>query len=69
MWRHKAPATPVGGSCAKHPFEQATDRCASCSDTYCDDCLLRPAGHKRALCVRCAVIAAGLRRHPRMAHL
>lgn len=50
-------------SCTKHPFDEATGSCRTCSDTFCTDCLVYIHGvEKPPFCIPCALVAAGLRR-------
>jgi len=43
-------------------MEPASERCGRCRHFYCDECVVFPFGTaKRALCVRCALSAAGVR--------
>jgi hypothetical protein len=49
--------------CGIHAFDRADGRCRSCGDTYCADCLVYPKGPSRPpYCLRCALVAAGIRR-------
>ena len=65
--RKTAAAAPSLGGCSKHAFERAISACSSCHRVFCEECVIFPLGKKRPLCVACAVVAAGLRRNPRMA--
>jgi hypothetical protein len=48
--------------CDKHLFEDATGVCRACHLAFCDDCLVHTHGaSKTALCVPCAITAAGVR--------
>ncbi len=50
------------GRCEKHLFEQAEDRCGSCGQEFCAECLVYSFGPKRPpFCIPCAVAAAGIR--------
>ena len=49
--------------CGVHGFAHATGHCRACRDAYCKDCLVYPFGQRRPpYCVRCALVAAGVRR-------
>jgi len=51
--------------CGIHAFDRAAGRCRTCGDHYCADCLVYPQGPRRPpYCVRCALVAAGVRRRP-----
>ena len=50
--------------CSRHPFDVAVAVCHKCHASHCDDCLVFPFGtRKRALCIPCALVAGGIRRH------
>ena len=52
--------------CGIHHFDRAAGRCRTCGDAYCVDCLVFPQGPRRApYCVRCALVAGGIRRPAR----
>jgi hypothetical protein len=47
--------------CAKHTFQDAIGKCRTCHGAFCDECLVFPRGPKRsALCIPCALAAAGI---------
>lgn len=49
--------------CTKHSFEVAVAQCRSCSEPFCDDCLVYTYGPSSPpFCVPCALVAAGVRR-------
>ena len=49
--------------CAKHTFEESVGKCRTCHAAFCGDCLVFPRGPKRsALCIPCALAAAGVGR-------
>jgi hypothetical protein len=50
------------GRCEKHLFEVAEDRCGTCGNEFCGECLVYSFGAKRPpFCIPCAVTAAGIR--------
>lgn len=51
--------------CAKHPFDPASAECRRCRQPFCDECLVHVAGKKKATCVSCTLVAAGVRRPKR----
>jgi hypothetical protein len=52
-------ATP----CVRHQFELAFDRCRTCDDTYCIECLIYALGPDQPpYCMNCALVAAGVRK-------
>jgi hypothetical protein len=67
MFRRKSDhAETPDGPCGVHHFDRAAGRCRTCGDAYCGDCLVYPHGPRRdPYCVRCALVAAGVRRPPR----
>ena len=68
MFRHKPDnSRHVSERCGIHHFDGAAGRCRKCGDAYCEDCLVYPQGKRRPpYCVRCALVAAGVRRAPRL---
>ncbi len=52
----------ITGHCDTHPFEIATGLCAHCGREACGSCLVRPFNNKRTICVKCALVTAGVRR-------
>jgi hypothetical protein len=53
----------MAARCTKHSFEVAVGQCRSCSEPFCDDCLVYTYGPSSPpFCVPCALIAAGVRR-------
>ena len=68
MFQHKHEDAPgQDDRCGIHHFDRAAGRCRTCGDTYCGDCLVYPQGTRRApYCVRCALVAAGVRRPTRI---
>jgi hypothetical protein len=51
-------------NCEKHPFDPATGMCKTCRLEFCGPCLVFPFGPKKpALCIDCALMASGVRRH------
>ena len=49
--------------CAKHTFLESVGKCRTCHAAFCQDCLVFPRGPKRsALCIPCALAAAGVGR-------
>lgn len=51
-------------SCIKHPHEHGVSHCGRCGGSWCADCLVHPHGPKKpALCMSCAMFAAGVRTH------
>ena len=49
-------------SCSQHPERKATGACRSCDLECCADCLVFSFGrYRRPYCVRCALIASGVR--------
>jgi hypothetical protein len=67
MFRHKpGNARDKDERCGIHQFDGAAGRCRTCGDAYCGDCLIFPHGARRPpYCVRCALVAAGVRRPAR----
>ncbi|GAC1321917.1 MAG: hypothetical protein NVSMB12_22290 [Acidimicrobiales bacterium] len=58
------------GGCRTHPFEHAASTCRTCASPYCKDCLVYSFGAgKPPFCVSCALVAAGIRRTPRVLDL
>ena len=50
--------------CRRHPFDAAVAACHRCHGTHCSDCVVFPFGtRKHALCIPCALVAGGIRRH------
>jgi hypothetical protein len=68
MFRHKSDnSRHLDERCGIHQFDRASGRCRKCGDAYCQDCLIYPQGQRRPpYCVRCALVAAGVRRAPRL---
>lgn len=53
----------MAARCTKHSFEVAVAQCRSCSEPFCDDCLVFTYGPSSPpYCVPCALVAAGVRR-------
>ena len=53
----------MAARCTKHSFEVAVAQCRSCSEPFCDDCLVYTYGASSPpFCVPCALVAAGVRR-------
>ncbi len=49
-------------TCCKHLFERAEDRCRTCGNPFCADCLVYAFGARRPpFCLGCAIAAAGIR--------
>ena len=63
MFRQKTEKTvTVDERCGTHQFDVASARCRTCGDAYCGECLVYPFGARREpFCVRCALVAAGVR--------
>lgn len=55
--------TSVEAVCAKHGVHHAVAPCRKCHDVFCDDFLLRPGGKVAPLCLDCALVLSGIRRH------
>jgi hypothetical protein len=51
------------GVCAKHGNHAAVGPCRKCANGFCDDYLLRPGGKVAPLCLDCALVLSGIRRH------
>lgn len=53
----------MAARCTKHSFEVAVAQCRSCSEPFCDECLVYTYGPSSPpFCVPCALVAAGVRR-------
>jgi len=52
----------ITGHCDTHPFESATGVCSHCGTEACHTCIVRPYGNRKAICVACALVTAGVRR-------
>jgi hypothetical protein len=51
------------GWCAKHGNHHASVTCHKCEQSFCDDFVLRPGGDVAPLCMDCALVVSGIRRH------
>jgi hypothetical protein len=56
--------TQVTGKCDRHPNKAAKSRCRKCGLGFCNDCLVGAASQTARLCVNCALVVTGIRRHP-----
>ncbi len=52
----------ITGHCDTHPFESASGVCSHCGAEACNSCIVWPFGNRKAICVGCALVAAGVRR-------
>ena len=52
-----------GGWCAKHTNHHASVTCHKCEKNFCDDFMLRPGADVAPLCMDCALVVSGIRRH------
>jgi hypothetical protein len=58
---HHAPISSA--QCVRHQFEPAADRCRTCDQTYCVECLVYALGPDQPpFCMNCALVAGGIRR-------
>jgi hypothetical protein len=48
--------------CARHRGVLTRARCAHCGLPSCADCLVKPKGRRKAVCVECAIIESGVRK-------
>ena len=58
------PNRPSGfaSSCSRHQFDPAIDRCRTCDEPFCAECLLYAFGDKQPpFCMTCALAASGVR--------
>jgi len=54
--------TVDGSTCTRHQFDRAVDRCRTCHNPYCSECLLYAFGESQPpFCMTCAIAAAGVR--------
>jgi hypothetical protein len=51
------------GVCAKHSNHASVAPCRKCGNGFCDDYLLRPGAKVAPLCLDCALVLSGIRRH------
>lgn len=59
--RNKSAVTD-SGACENHQFDDSSAACRDCRGSYCADCVVYPFGpRKAALCIRCALVVAGIR--------
>jgi hypothetical protein len=62
--RFGAQSADIHIGCASHGFERAVGVCRRCHKSHCADCLVFPFGiRKPGLCIHCALVASGIRRH------
>jgi hypothetical protein len=48
--------------CVRHQFEPAVDRCRTCDQSFCTECLVYSFGPtKPPFCMHCALAASGVR--------
>lgn len=48
--------------CVRHQFEPAVDRCRTCDESFCAECLVYSFGpDKPPFCLHCALSASGVR--------
>lgn len=58
---HNAPIS--ARQCVRHQFEPAIDRCRTCDETYCVECLVYALGPDQPpFCMNCALVAGGIRK-------
>jgi hypothetical protein len=58
--RHRR--SPLDERCIRHQFEAAIDRCRTCGNAFCGECLVYSFGEREPpFCVPCALSAAGVR--------
>jgi hypothetical protein len=62
---------PVPGSeplavCVRHNGAITRNRCAVCKQPACDDCLMKPWPRRKAICIECAILEAGVRKKRRL---
>ena len=58
------PNRPSGfaSSCVRHQFDPAVDRCRTCDEPFCAECLLYAFGDDQPpFCMTCALTASGVR--------
>jgi hypothetical protein len=58
------PNRPSGfaSSCVRHQFDHAVDRCRTCDEPFCAECLLYAFGDNQPpFCMSCALAASGVR--------
>ena len=58
------PNGPSGfaSSCVRHQFDPAVDRCRTCDEPFCAECLLYAFGDNQPpFCMTCALAASGVR--------
>lgn len=63
MSRPVPPREPILDTrCVRHQFEPAVDRCRTCDQAFCVECLVYSFGpDKPPFCVHCALSASGVR--------
>ena len=60
--RQKSQPLLVDSRCARHQFEAAVDRCRTCDESFCAECLVYSFGeNKPPFCTHCALAASGVR--------
>jgi hypothetical protein len=60
--RQKSQPLLVDSRCVRHQFEAAVDRCRTCDESFCPDCLVYSFGAgKPPFCTHCALAASGVR--------
>jgi len=60
--RDSTQPTLIDSRCARHQFEPAVDRCRTCDETFCAECLVYSFGaSKPPFCTHCALAASGVR--------
>jgi hypothetical protein len=52
----------ITGHCDAHPFDSSSGICSRCGAEGCESCIVRPFGNRKAICVGCALVTAGVRR-------
>lgn len=52
----------MSSTCVRHPMTAAEHVCGHCGLDHCAECVVHPFGQQRAaLCITCALLAAGVR--------
>ena len=60
--REKSQPLLLDSRCARHQFEPAVDRCRTCDESFCTECLVYSFGtNKPPFCTQCALAASGVR--------